>query len=195
MTSLAARSPSALRSLSIFLDLSAASFSPVVLTAQPIFAGDSFYPVKKEWTPCTALFETINRAAVYDTCCTDVWEPPARGCARIHTLIEYTVLHTCVYILRQYRYYRILHVYMRSISRDHLLLPVRNDAMDLNSTNLQYRQSLHIQSIYSIPWCTIHKQDLWKSFDYDQQPIHVKIANTFRPMKTLKRYLWIISAI
>lgn len=38
LTSLAARSPSALKSLSIFLDLSAASFSPVVLTAHPIFS-------------------------------------------------------------------------------------------------------------------------------------------------------------
>lgn len=36
LTSLAARSPSALRSLSIFFDLSDASLSPVVLTAQPI---------------------------------------------------------------------------------------------------------------------------------------------------------------
>lgn len=36
LTSLAARSPSARRSLSIFFDRSAASFSPVVLTAQPI---------------------------------------------------------------------------------------------------------------------------------------------------------------
>ena len=36
LTSLAALSPSARRSLSIFLDLSAASFSIVVLTAHPI---------------------------------------------------------------------------------------------------------------------------------------------------------------
>lgn len=36
LISLAARSPSALRSLSIFFDLSVASLSPVVLTAQPI---------------------------------------------------------------------------------------------------------------------------------------------------------------
>jgi hypothetical protein len=36
LTSLAALSPSARRSLSIFLDLSVASLSPVVLTAQPI---------------------------------------------------------------------------------------------------------------------------------------------------------------
>lgn len=40
-TSLAARSPSARRSRSIFLERSLASLSPAVLTAQPIFASSS----------------------------------------------------------------------------------------------------------------------------------------------------------
>ena len=72
------------------LDLSAASFSPVVLTAQPILAdGPLSVGTGEGRAPCTASLYHVpskqNRLALWasrpsnDTCCTDVWEPPARG--------------------------------------------------------------------------------------------------------------------
>lgn len=139
LTSLAVRSPSARRSLSIFLDRSAASFSPVVLTAQPIPRPRrwrilsarrdddnddddgvdseivaSRQPIRHSHRSTSTMHQVFHTTAQLkeppslppppptplDTCCTDdvVWEPPARGRARIHvrenarrsTLIQYT---------------------------------------------------------------------------------------------------------
>lgn len=59
LTSLAARSPSARRSLSIFLDRSAASFSPVVLTAQPI-------PRPRRWQSSQYVVVTVMMMMVDD---------------------------------------------------------------------------------------------------------------------------------
>lgn len=84
MTSLAARSPSALRSLSIFFDLSAASFSPVVLTAQPILAGDPLsVRALVERAPCT-------KASLYQVPSKQSWLASTRPRGRLMTLVART---------------------------------------------------------------------------------------------------------